>query len=73
MNQGLASDIDDAHQTLEYTKAKMREILAQIEANQKDHEQPPDTRVSTVLDTIHLLGLITPSHSQYPPIRARVP
>ena len=59
MNQGLESNVNDAHQTLKYTKAKMREILAQIEAN---HEQPLDTRVSIVLDMIHLLGLITPNH-----------
>ncbi len=72
MNQGSELNIDDAHQTLKYTKAKMREILAQIEANQKDHEQPLDTRVSTVLDTIHLLGLIIPSHSQCVSIRARL-
>ena len=64
MNQALESSIDDAHQTLKYTKAKMREILAQIEANQKDHEQPPVTRVSILLDMIHLLGLITPNPRQ---------
>ena len=46
MNRRLESDCDDAHQTLKYTKAKMRGILAQIEANQKDH--PLDTQVSIV-------------------------
>jgi len=46
MNQGLGSDINDAHQTLKYTKAKMREVLAQIAANQKDHGQPLDAKVS---------------------------
>jgi len=30
MNQGAEPDIGDAHQTLKYTKAKMREIIAQI-------------------------------------------
>ena len=49
MNQGLKSAIDDAHQTLKSTKAKMRGILAQIEANQEDHGQPLDDRVSIVL------------------------
>ena len=48
MNQGLESDCDDAHQTLKYTKAKMRKILARIEASQEDHGQPLDTRVSIV-------------------------
>lgn len=36
MDQGSALDVDDAYQTLRYTKAKMREILAHIAANQKD-------------------------------------
>ena len=49
MDQGLESGIDDAHQTLKSTKAKMREILAQVEANQEDHNQPLDDRVSSVL------------------------
>jgi hypothetical protein len=44
MNQG----VDDARQTLKYTKAKMREIISQIEANQEAHGQPSDTQVSTV-------------------------
>ena len=45
MNQGLAPDIDDAHQTLKYTKAKMREVLAQISADQQDHGQHWDAKV----------------------------
>jgi len=48
MNQGLESDIDDTHQILKYTKAKMCEILAQIAANQEDHNQPQDVKVSIV-------------------------
>jgi hypothetical protein len=44
MNQG----VDDARQTLKYTKARMREIIARIEANQEGHGQPSDTQVSTV-------------------------
>ena len=48
MNQRVESDIDDAHQTLKYTKAKMREILAQIAANQNNHGQPLDAKVSIV-------------------------
>jgi hypothetical protein len=48
MNQGLAFNIDDAHQMLKYTKAKMREILAQIAANQEDNGQPQDIQVSIV-------------------------
>jgi len=48
MNQGLEFDIDGAHQMLKYTKAKMCENLAQIAANQEDHEQPLDAKVSTV-------------------------
>ena len=70
MNQGLEPDIDDAHQTLKSTKARMREILAQIEANHEDHGQPLDDWVSIVLDLIHLLGLIALSQTQYVPIRA---
>ena len=45
MNQGLESDIDDAHQTLKYTKAKMREVLAEIE---EEYGQPLDTNVSII-------------------------
>ena len=70
MNQGLKSDIDDTHQTLKSTKAKMREILAQVEANQDNHGQPLDDRVSIVLYLIYLLGLIALSQPQYVPIRA---
>ena len=44
MSQGWGS----VHQTLKSTKAKMREILARIEASQGDHGQPLDTQVSTV-------------------------
>jgi hypothetical protein len=63
MNQGLAFNIDDAHQMLKYTKAKMCEILTQVAANQKVHGQPLDAQVSILLALIHLLGLIAPSHS----------
>ena len=48
MNQKLESDIDDANQTLKYTKAEMRKILAQIAANQNNHGQPQDAKVSIV-------------------------
>jgi len=48
MNQGAEPGIGDAHQTLKYTKTKMREIIAQIEANQKGHGQPLDTQVSII-------------------------
>ena len=48
MNQRVESDIDDAHQTLKYTKAKMCEILAEITANQNNHGQPVDAKVSIV-------------------------
>ncbi len=48
MNKGLESDTNDAHQTLKYTKAKMREVLTQIAANQEEHRNPPDTKVSIV-------------------------
>ena len=48
MNQGLESDIDDAHQALKNTKAKMREVLAEIAAIQEEHGQPLDTNVSIV-------------------------
>ena len=44
MDQGW----DSVHQTLKYTKAKMRKILARLEASQEDHGQPVDTQVSTV-------------------------
>ena len=70
MDQGLESNIDDAHLTLKSTKGKMREILAQIEANHEDRGQPLDKRVSIVLDLIHLLGLIASSQPQYVTIRA---
>ena len=46
MNQELESDRGNSHQTLKYTKAKMREILPRIEASQEDHGQPMDTQVS---------------------------
>ena len=48
MNEESKSDTNDAHQTLKYTKAKMREVLAQIAANQEEHRLPPDTKVSIV-------------------------
>ena len=48
MIQGLEFDCDDAHQTLKYTKAKMREILTRIEVSQEDHGQPMGTKVRTV-------------------------
>jgi hypothetical protein len=44
MNQGLESDIGGAHQTLKYTKAKMREIIARIEANQGQPTGHPGER-----------------------------
>ena len=49
MNQRVEPDIDDAHQTLHKTKAKMREVLAEIAAIpaiQEEHGQPQDARVS---------------------------
>ena len=46
MNQGLGSHIDGAHQMLKSTKAKMREVLAEIAANQEEHREPQDTNVS---------------------------
>ena len=64
MNQGLQLDIDDARQTLKYTKAKMCEILtqiAQIAADQEDHGQPLDSQVRIVWEYVHLLGLMTSS------------
>jgi len=48
MNQVAEPDTGDAHQMLKYTKAKMREIIAQIEANQKGHEEQLDTQVSII-------------------------
>ncbi len=48
MNQRSAPDIDDARQTLKYMKAKMREVLAQIVANQEEHGKPLDAKVSIV-------------------------
>ena len=72
MNQGLQLDLDDAHQTLKYTKAKMCEILTQIAADQADHGQPLDSQVRIVLYNIHLLGLMTSSHFQYLPIMVRL-
>ena len=72
MNQGLQLDIDDAHQTLKYTKTKMCEILTQIAADQEDHGQPLGSQVSTVCDCVHLLGLMTSSHFQYLPIMVRL-
>ena len=71
MNQGSGFDIDDIHQALKYTKAKMCEILVQIAPNQEDHRQPSDAKVSIVWDFNHLLGLIASSHSQCLPITAR--
>ena len=63
MNQRVESDIDDAHQILKNTKAKMRTVLAQIAAVQEEHGQPLDARVSIVYDLIYFLGLMMPSHS----------
>ena len=48
MNQELESDINNARQALKNTKAKMREVLAEIAANQEEHGQPQDAKVSTV-------------------------
>ena len=48
MNQGSELDMEDAHQALKYTKAKMCGILTQIAANQEDHGQPSDSQVSIV-------------------------
>jgi len=70
MDQGLEFDIDDAHQSLKDTKAKMLEILPQIAAIQEDHGQPLASQVSIVRDLIHLLGLIAPRHFQSLPITA---
>ena len=68
MNRGLQLDIDDAHQTLKYTKAKMCKILTQIAADQEDHGQPLDSQVRIEWDYIHSLGLMTSSPFQYLPI-----
>ena len=46
MNQRVEPDIDDAHQVLKDTKAKMREVLAEIAAIQKEPGQPLDAKVS---------------------------
>ena len=54
MSQGLQLDIDDAHQTLKNTKARMREILTQIAADQENHGQPLDSQVRIVWNNIHL-------------------
>jgi len=48
MNQGVEPDVCGAHQTLKYTKAKMREIIARVEANQKGHGPSLDTQVSII-------------------------
>ena len=74
MNQGVESNTGDAHQTLQNTKAKMREVLAEIAAIQEEHGHPPDAKVSIVSELIYLLGLMVPSHSHstYVPITARL-
>ena len=74
MNQRVESDIDNAHQTLKNTKAKMREVLAQIAAIQVEHGEPLDSKVSIIYYLIYLLGLMERSHSQslYLPITARL-
>ena len=49
MNQRVEPDIDDAHQTLQNTKAKMRQVLAEIAAIpaiQEEYGQPQDAKVS---------------------------
>jgi len=48
MNQGVEPDIGGAHRTLKYTKARMREVIARIEANQKGHGRPLNTQVSII-------------------------
>jgi hypothetical protein len=50
MSQESELDDEDARQTLKHTKAKMREILTQIDANQEIHEQPQDAEVSVLWD-----------------------
>ena len=72
MNQGSQLDIDDAHQTLKYTKAKMCDILTQIAADQEDYGQPLDSQVRIVWEYVHLLGLMTSSPLQYLPITVRL-
>ena len=67
MNQGLGS----VHQTLKYTKVKMREILARTEANQGDHGRPLDTQISIVETLIYLVRLIAPSYSNHGSIALR--
>jgi len=44
MNEGL----DGARQTLKYTKTKMREIIARIEADQENQGRAPDAQVSII-------------------------
>ena len=72
MNQGSQLDIDDAYQTLKYTKAKMCDILAQIAADQEDYGQPLDSQVRIGWDYVHLLGLMTSSPLQYLPYTVRL-
>jgi len=48
MNQGVEPDISGAYQTLKYTKAKMREIIAWIDPNPKGHGRPLGIQVSIV-------------------------
>jgi len=72
MNQGLQFNIDGAHQMLKDTKAKMCEILAQIAANQEEHRQARNIKVSIIWDLIHLLGLMVPRYSQCLPITTRL-
>jgi len=50
MNRRLEFDIDDAHQMLKDTKAKLCETLAQIAANQEDHRQALDAKVCIIWD-----------------------
>jgi len=48
MNQGAEPDIGDAYQTLKYTKMKMREIIARIEADQENQGRASDDQVSII-------------------------
>ena len=48
MNQGVEPDIGGAHQTLKYTKAKMRDIIARVEADLEYYGQLLDTQVSII-------------------------
>ena len=48
MDHGSGLDVDDAHQTLRYTKAKMREILVHIATNQENQAQPQGAQVSII-------------------------